>query len=364
MNQNLLKGMFILLVILDHNDFARGVIPGFLKGFGFHVMGFMMIPFLRAAGPLDRKFMQYLFRLYYPFLLVATIMSVIVAFITPIPALVQVGRWALALYSGNADIVKDATHMALLWFLPSFIALIVLRTCLENTAGWVKTTGILAACLVHPFIGSLAPSIQDYLPLGLLPALYVLPLAYLGIFLHKRYFQGLGTANALIQSSIAFILVKACQMHFGFSNEIGFAAVAGADDWLALLCNDAEAITGVLMLFQASRLPLGRLVEAFGKYSLQVYLLHAFVAFGIYRLALAVALPSTSVPLAFMLTLAATAMLTLALAKASMALPRIRQFVFPHSWQDLTHWSATPTIPATPMRPADKADMVGGDKLQ
>jgi len=364
MNQNLLKGMFILLVVMDHNDFARGVIRGFLQGFGFHVMGFMMIPFLRPAGPLDRRFTQYLFRLYYPFLLVATIMSIVVAVVTPVPALAQAGRWALALYSGNSDILKEATHMALLWFLPSFIALIVLRTCLENAGPWWKTAGILMAWLVHPFIGDMAPAIQNYLPLGLLPALYVLPLAYLGIFLHRAYFERLGTANALVQSTIVFILVKACQMHFGYSNEIGFAAVAGADDWPALVCNDAEAVTGVLMLFQASRLPLGRLVEAFGQYSLQVYLLHAFVAFVIYRLALAAALPSVSVPLAFALTLLATALLTLALAKAIMALPRLRQSLFPHSWRDLTHRRPAAAVPAMPMQSADKVDMVGGDKLQ
>jgi|GEM_PF-1330393 len=364
MNQNLLKGMFILLVVMDHNDLARSIIPGFLKGFGFHVMGFMMIPFLRPAGPLDRRFMQYLFRLYYPYLLIVTLMSVIVAVITPVPAQVQAGRWALALYSGNSDIVKEAAHMALLWFLPSFIALIILRTCLENVAAWLKAAGLLAAWLVHPFIGSLAPAIQDYLPLGLLPALYVLPLAYLGIFLHQTCFAKLGATNALMQSGVIFILVKACQMHFGYTNEIGFAAVAGAGNWPALLCNDAEAVSGVLMLFQASRFPLGRLIEAFGKHSLQVYLLHAFVALAIYRLALIVGLLSVSVPLAFALTLAATALLTLALAKAIMALPRIRRFFFPQSWQDLTHWSASTIVPVTPMRSTDKADMVGGDKHQ
>lgn len=364
MNQNLLKGMFILLVVLDHNDFARSIIPGFLKGFGFHVMGFMMIPFLRPAGSPDRRFMQYLFRLYYPYLLIVTVMSVIVALITPVPALAQAGRWALALYSGNSDVVKEATHMALLWFLPSFIALIVLRTFLENVPAWLKVMGLLTAWLVHPFIGSLAPAIQDYLPLGLLPAMYVLPLAYLGIFLHRTYFEKLGPANALMQAAAVFIVVKACQIHFGYTNEIGFAAVAGAENWPALLCNDAEAVSGVLMLFQASRFPLGRLIEAFGKHSLQVYLLHAFVAFAIYRLALAVGLPSVSVLLSFALTLAATALLTLALAKTIMALPRLRQFVFPHSWQDLIHRSASTIVPATPMRSADKADMAAGDKPQ
>jgi len=364
MNQNLLKGMFILLVIVDHNDFARSIIPGFLKGFAFHVMGFMMIPFLRPAGPLDRRFMQYLFRLYYPFLLITTIMSVIVAFITPVPALVQAGRWALALYSGNSDILKETTHMALLWFLPSFIALIVLRTCLENVFLWLKIAGLLMAWFIHPFIGNMAPATQDYLPLGLLPALYVLPLAYLGIFVHRTYFQKLGTANALIQSILLFVVVKAIQMHFGYTNEIGFAAVAGANDWPAMLCNDAEAVSGVLMLFQASRLQSGRLIESFGQYSLQVYLLHAFIAFAVYRLTLAVSPLPVSVLLAFLLTLLATALLTLALAWAIMALPGIRRFVFPHSWRDLIHRQPQAIVAATPVKSAGKADIIGGDNLQ
>lgn len=362
MNQNLLKGMFILLVVLDHNDFVRSIIPGFLQGFGFHVMGFMMIPFLRPAGPLDRNFMQYLFRLYYPFLLIVTIMSVIVAWITPVSAAEQASRWALALYSGNSDILKEATHMALLWFLPSFVALIVLRTLMENASNRIKTGAILAAWAVHPFIGNAAPSLQDYLPLGLLPALYVLPLAYLGIFLHQRYFQSLGKTNALVQSAVVFILVKACQMHFGFSNEIGFAAVAGIDNWFAMLCNDAEAVTGVLMLFQASRFSLGRLLEAFGKYSLQIYLLHAFLALGVYKLTLASGL--RSIPMAFALSLCATALSTLVVARLVMAQPRIRRFVFPRNWQDLTRGSDSPSVPAATMPSTGAADMMGGDKRQ
>lgn len=350
MNQNLLKGMFILLVVMDHNDFARGVIPGFLQGFGFHVMGFMIVPFLRPPGALDRNFMQYLFRLYYPFLIIVTVMSITVAWITPISAVEQVGRWAMALYNGNSSTLKSATHMALLWFLPSFITLIVLRTVIENVHPRLKTVVILGAWLVHPFIGQIAPSTQDYLPLGLLPALYVLPLAYLGIYVHYHYFASLNKGNALIQSGIMFILVKACQMHFGFTNEIGFAAVAGADQWLALLCNDLEALTGVLMLFQACRFTLrfafGSLLEAFGRYSLQVYLLHAFVALLIYKLALASGM--TSVTSLFAFTLLATALLTLVLARFAATQPHIRRLLFPRNWRDFIQWSHPPvTIPAS-----------------
>lgn len=333
MNQNLLKGLFILLVIMDHNEFVRSIFPGFLQGFGFHVMGFMMIPFLRPATRIDGNFLQYLFRLYYPFLVIVTLMSVVVAWITPISALEQAGRWALALYSGHSGILKETTHMALLWFMPSFISLIVLRTLIENVNQWIKAIAILGACLAHPFIGPMAPLIRDYLPLGLLPALYVLPLAYLGIFLHQHCFQPLGRMTALLLSGAIFILVKTCQMAFGFSNEIGFAAVAGYGDWLAMALNDAEAVVGVLMLFQACRFPLVPAIEPFGQYSLQIYLLHAFVALAIYKLVLATNI--TSVSVLFAITLTTTSVATLALARFAATQPHIRRFLFPRSWQEL-----------------------------
>lgn len=333
MNQNLLKGLFILLVIMDHNDFARGIIPGFLQGFGFHVMGFMMIPFLRPANRIDGNFLQYLFRLYYPYLAIVTFMSVVVAWITPIPALEQAGRWALALYSGNSGILKDTTHMALLWFMPSFISLIILRTLIENANRWMKAFAILGACLVHPYIGPAAPLVRDYLPLGLLPALYVLPLAYLGIYLHRQCFQALSRTTALFLSACIFVLVKSCQMHFGFANEIGFAAVAGYSDWPAMVINDAEAVFGVLMLFQACRFALVSAIEPFGQYSLQIYLLHAFVALAIYKLVLAANI--ASVPVLFAITLVTTSVATLALARFAATQPHIRRFLFPRSWQEL-----------------------------
>ena len=45
-----------------HAEFAhapsRLLIAGFLYGFGFHVMGFMTVPFLKPAPKLDRAFLD------------------------------------------------------------------------------------------------------------------------------------------------------------------------------------------------------------------------------------------------------------------------------------------------------------------
>lgn len=334
MNQNLVKGLFILLVVVDHNEFSRSLFPRFLEGFGFHVMGFMMIPFLRPAQPWNRNLGQYVFRLYYPFFILVSALSVAVALLAPADPLEQAGRWLHSLYSGNALLLKDTTHMALLWFLPSFISLVLVRSAIEYVGGPVRIAALCALWLVHPFIGAVARQVEDVLPLGVLPALYVLPLAYLGVWMHRSWFAPRGRLAAVLLGCSLFLLVKAGQMYFGFRNEIGFSSVADYRAPLALLFNDAEAVSGVLMVFQLSRLPLGRLIEACGKYSLQVYLLHAFVALLVYKLLVRI-VPGGDALAMFVVSLAATVLLTLPLARLCAEQPFLRRLLFPRSPHEL-----------------------------
>lgn len=359
MNQNILKGLLIILVIIDHNDFSRSIFPEFLRGFGFHVMGFMIVPFLRPAAALNRELLQYAFRLYFPFLVMVTVLSLAVAFLTPVSLPQQAGAWALALYSGNSAALKGATHMALLWFLPSFLSMVVLRTVIDGAAYWSRVAAIAALCLVHPFIGTVAVPVQHYLPLGLLPALYVLPLGYLGVLLHQKLFMRQHRTAALLASAVLFTLVKSCQMHFGFENEIGFAAVADYRNPFALLCNDAEAVTGVLMVFQASRFHLGSLVEACGRLSLQMYLFHAFVAAAIYKV-LGMMFADADVLALFAVSLAGTVVVTLVLARLLTGHPLLRSLLFPRTVQELkaAGWRAAPA------RPAQAAPAIGSDPVR
>lgn len=348
MNQNILKGIFIVLVVVDHNDYSRSVFPQFLQGFGFHVMGFMMIPFLRPAPAWNRDLGLYLFRLYFPFFLLATALSLAVALSTPVGAGEQAGRWVHSLYSGNAMLLKETTHMALLWFLPSFMSLVLIRSAIEHAGG--RAGMMLLACLwlAHPFIGTVGRDIQDYLPLGLLPALYVLPLAYLGVWAHRTLFAPLDRTVAILLTSGLFLLVKMTQMHFGFQNEIGFSAVADYHDPLALLVNDAESVSGVLMVFQLSRLPLGRLLESCGKYSLQVYLLHAFVALLVYKLLSRLA-PAGDALALFLFSLSVTVLLTLALARFIAEQPVLRRLLFPRTPREIgIAWPGEAHSPAHP----------------
>ncbi|MCA1245491.1 acyltransferase [Massilia sp. MS-15] len=334
MNLNILKGILVLLVVVDHNDFSRSLFPRFLDGFSFHVVGFLMIPFLKPAAPWSKDFPAYLFRLYYPFMLIVTLMAVVVAWLGPVTAIEQTGRWLLALYSANSGILKEVTHMALLWYLPSFISLVSLRMAIENSSAATKACAIGLLCIAHVFVGTYAASIRDYVPLGLLPALYVLPLAYLGVFVHRKVYARFPAFASFLAALAIFCLVKYLQMRAGLRTEVGFAEVADYRRPAALLLNDLEAVCGVLMLFQLARLPLGRLLELCGRYSLQIYLFHAFIALAIYTMLVRYAGHWTPASL-FALSLLATVVLTVLLAHVLSRMPLAMRFLFPRSPAEL-----------------------------
>jgi hypothetical protein len=329
MNLNLLKGMLIILVVIDHNDFSRSLFPAFLLGLGFHVVGFMTIPFLKSAAPLDRHFASYLFRQYWPFMVVASAMSVVVAFTAHVTPAAQLKAWALALYSGNSQALKHATGMALLWFLPSFVSMVALRTLLDNTAKAWRAAAIALLCAAHLFIGTAAAA-QDWLPLGLLPALYVIPLGYLAVLTQRTLFERVRPVLALAVAAALFVPVKYLQMRAHLYNEVGFAIVADYTRPYALLVNDLEAVTGVLLLFQASRLRLPRLIESCGRYSMQLYLFHAFVALLVYKATLAIG-AKTPAAVLFTASASATVLLTLALARRVADSRLAQRFLFPRS---------------------------------
>jgi surface polysaccharide O-acyltransferase-like enzyme len=304
------------------------LIDGFLYGFGFHVVGFMTIPFLKPAARLNKDFAVYAFRQYYPFLVLATLMSILVALATPVQPAVQLRAWATAVVSANAAALKHATDMSLLWFLPSFISMVAVRAAIEHIGKAGKYAAIALLCVVHLFVGTVAHAIQDYLPLGLLPALYVIPLAYLGVWLHRTVFERLSPTAALMLAIVAFVPVKYLQMRGHLYNEVGFAEVADYMRPLALALNDLECVTGVLMLFQLCRLPVRGIVEAFGRYSIQIYLFHAFVALLVYKTVLH--LPAGAA-VHFAVSFTVTAFISLALARWLAENPLAQRFIFPRS---------------------------------
>lgn len=336
MNLNVLKGLLILFVVFDHNDFARSVsvVGDFLRGMSFHVVGFLAIPFLREAmQPLSRRSLAYMVRLYYPFLLLSLAMGLVVTVTTAAPLTERLHVMALALYNGNFYTLKAAANMGLLWYLPSFIALVWLYGVFEAQGRHGKAGLIGLLVLLHGVLGAWAARCQDYIPLGLFPALYAMPLCYLVVQLHRRVYERLPVQLAVALAALCFALVKGLQMHWGLHFELGAMEVAGYDAVHQMLVNDLEGVTGALLLFQVSRLRLGKVVAAFGEVSLQAYLMHAFIALAVAKVLIHGHLleqPVLRLAASFLLT----AGLTLMAARWLMASP-LKRWLFPRDRAEL-----------------------------
>lgn len=329
MNQNAVKAVLILLVMFDHNEYAHQLFPLFLTGFAFHVLGFLALPLLRPAPVLDWDYVSKIVcRYYYPFLLIVCAMAALTMATQTGVSLASGERLLLALYSGNNDALKNATQMALLWFLPSLLAILLLRAFIDARSPAQRRLCMLALLTAHLFIGPVAPLIRDYLPLGLLPAIYALPLCYLLVWLHAHCSARLGPSAGVWLTALVFIAVKAAQMAAGLSQELGFALVSDYRSLPALLLNDLESVCGALMLFQAARLRLPALLAWAGRHTLPVYLIHPFVALVVYRLC-EKGLPQWGQEAKFVLSMLATMFISMGLAHVLMRLGWVRRFVFP-----------------------------------
>lgn len=329
MNSDLVKGILIALVIIDHNDFSRELFPQFLNGFSFHVLAFLALPFIRSTPPLSLSTLQkHFYRLYYPFLVIAVTTGVVFwvhsgrGFADEALALSQ------ALYSGNADSLKRATNMGLLWFLPSLFSLMVIKGVLEAVPVAFRQTLMASIFIAHFVIGIIALRVQDYLPLGVLPALYVVPLVYTVAIIHLRALCPLRRELALLSVISLFILVKYAQVKMDLFQEIGFSRVADYTSPTALVVNDLEGILGTLLVFQLGRFSLFRWIEIIGRNSLPIYLFHAFIGRILY--VAITSQPVTTDPLlSFILTSMLTLILSTMLAQLVMRVQFLRQLLFP-----------------------------------
>ena len=181
------------------------------------------------------------------------LLGAIVWLVSPARTLEDIGDLALALYGADMTVLKQTTNMALLWFLPSLFSLLVVKNWIDARGKEVKLAAIVFLVLAHLAIGGINDIYRLYFPSGLLPALYVIPLAGLIAFIHCKVLCRLNGAVALVVTVMLFLLVKYFQIKLGLKQEIGVGHVADYTKLPNLLINDLEAITGTLMLFQFAR---------------------------------------------------------------------------------------------------------------
>lgn len=328
MNHNNLKGLLIILVIFDHNEYAHQIFPDFLRGFSFHVLGFFVLPFFRSAENISLDKIKKMAVAYlYPYVWLSLGMLILSSILQQRSLLSATGNFLPALYSGNAIQLKASTGMALLWFLPSFFSLMVLRAYLASLNHVISACVIFSIACAHPLISLIPPSLQSYIPLGLLPALYAFPLIFLIVFFQEKLISKIEKNTALTLSALLFLLVKYFQIKMNLTQELGFVDVSNYHQPVALFVNDLEGISGVLLMLQIARIPLSTLIESCGKYSLPIYLFHAFFALMSYRL-LERFFDDYPSPLRLALSMIATIGITLTFAIQLYKMEKLRSVLF------------------------------------
>jgi fucose 4-O-acetylase-like acetyltransferase len=271
------KGILILLVVLDHNDWFRLVAPDLFKPLTFHVLGFFFLAFTFASHALDRSFvLDRIARYLVPFWWFLTVTSL--GFLLVSPQLAVGGRvsaWVLALLLGNAPFVKASAGLLMLWFLPCLFGL----SCLLAAHALITSPAVRRLAWGVALLFHLAIPLLPVLPLMWLPAglavaadIFVLGLIWRAV-LSRRLPNAWGPVSGLILIASYGALVVA-----SINVEIGTLDVYGIDRPGVMLLQDLAGLSGVaFVVYLGTLLSRVRWLNAVGQQSLLVYLIHPVV---------------------------------------------------------------------------------------
>lgn len=338
MNTNTIKAILVIFVIVDHNNFSRLIFSDWLAGFSFHVVGFLALIFMKTKQEkftFNNVVLNYGVRYYYPyFIFVIGLWLVIRIFYQEIN-FNELEKLLLSLYSADYRLLKETTHLYLLWFLPALLSLILLMLMFMNFTKKYKVFFVFMCMFFHIGASELLKKYSIYIPLNLLVALYVFPLALIIVAINNYLLNNFNRVICLCTVFLSFFMVKTIQIEWGLKQEIGFLLVDTYKTWPALLINDLESIVGAVLIFQIARFKCGDFLDVIGKNSLQIYLIHIFVAQPIYLLVQ----PFTQVinPLwLLILTAGVTIYLSYLISTLIMNNKFIKRFTFPKNIYELS----------------------------
>lgn len=286
MNVNIVKAYLILLVIIDHNDMSRSYIGSFLDGFTFHVVGFFSLYYMNQEYD-KQSFRSLLFkqgvRYLYPYLFFVITLSFVVYLTGFFELSAHAWTTLQALFTGNYLLLKQSTNMYLLWFLPAFVSFVFLEKSYKTYAAKFPIKMFLCLLALFLYIPFVPDFIQSALPLGVLTACYILLLTVVIKYLYLGLISKLDVYLSIALVLLVFIFIKAIQIQLNLIQEVGFLQVTSIEEPIPLIVNALESVVGVLLVYVVSSVNFGRFMEWMGKYSLQVYLFHAFIALFVYK---------------------------------------------------------------------------------
>ncbi len=336
-----IKALLLLVVIADHNDWFRLLAPDLFRPLTFHVLGFILLACGFAREGLSKRFVaDRAARYLVPFWWVLSGAAAVYYLLLhghPDAAAAALA-WAKAAAIGNAPQVKTASGLLMLWFLPCLFGLVCLLAAYQSLApGLARRLALIGAIAAHLALPLLPSALLLQIPFGLAIAaeLFILGLLWrrlLACALPRGW--GLLAAAALVASYGWLVLTRT---HL----EIATFDLAGIEAPWLLLLQDAAGLAGVLsVVWLASVLPNWRWLDALGRRSLLVYLLHPAAYVVLVRLLPFP--PSAGAQLGIGLAAALAATAAAYGMAALLAAPPAAAWITPRGWADWppTRWLA------------------------
>lgn len=330
------KGLLILIVIMDHNDFWRAIVPDPFKPLTAHVLGFLILPFLAPIKPPSIQFFRdRLVRYLVPFWWVLTIAAVLyyLMFQSSRDIGAVVFDWFMAATVGSAFFVKASSGFYYLWFLSSLAGLVITLTLYQSLNRSWQRVCIVLLLSCHVAITAFPGGLLKYVPFGFLIVLWVFPLGLLIRWAVSD--SNIFRARFLILA--AFICSYVYLVLIGKNLEIMTLDLKPIADPSLFFLQDLNAISGVLVLMWLStKLSKWRFLNLCGKHSLMVYLLHPLVfLLGIKMFGLSISnLGNGQLLAAAALSVGLTALVTLGIALGIARIAIVRAWLTPKGWAD------------------------------
>lgn len=271
---NSLKGLLILIVLADHNDFLRRSVPLIFTGLTFHVIGFFVLyllalrdksyTLLSTVKKALNLYKSYLIFLSAGVLLLAVKNSTVPSFDAVLSAI----------YTGNFFEIKSIAGAGMLWFIPSFVTFMFVALALESRfklALYLSVSFILCTLCFYEHLLELS----IILPAAIIHTCYIASISYLVLFCLNL--QNVSSAHWFI----LFSLVKGYQMIFSVNQEVGSFELSTTTTAGFGLIGIIESVSGVMLVISIVKNLNLKILSYIGIHSLKFYLIHPLVGVGL-----------------------------------------------------------------------------------
>lgn len=335
-----IKGVLILAVIAAHNDAVSLDAPWLRQlAYYFHVQGFFLLSSFLDTQQMSLQFLR----------------DRAVRYLVPHAAFVVLGALAFgamqsgtepatlihrlwtALLLGNDQSLHAATGMHFLWFLPCLFCFCIIKAA-ANRWTWFRRPMVLLAWLWLPVAGLFSAESFAWVPYSMQNAVFffgfgelakgILRITAVGRIAVTRWFaplMALGLAALIVMIPLGWVSA---------------ANVTTYDIRRPLTWGVALVFPCVMLLALSAGLATvpGKVLEACGRYSMPLYLVHMFVYRGLTRAWFGGSFRSPTIVggdvRIGLAILAATIIGSIAFAVIVWRIPLLRRILFPRSWHD------------------------------